>query len=408
MLVKNSVRLIAISIFISCAGTAQQGKVKEQSETTVVQQEPELRTGAERMGLYLSQMEGKRVAVVANQTSMVDNVHLVDTLLARGVEISHAYAPEHGFRGNQDAGAHISDEKDMKTGLSIYSLHGSSKKPSAESLEGVDILLFDIQDVGARFYTYISSLHYVMEACAEQGVKVIVLDRPNPHGHYIDGPVMEEEFSSFVGMHPVPVVYGMTIGEYAQMINGEHWMKAGVQAELQVIPIAGYTHVSEYRLPIPPSPNLPNQASIELYPSLCFFEGTVVSIGRGTDHPFQIVGHPDFGLGSYMFTPESNYGSKYPKLKGETCNGQFLGEEAGKALRKEGQLNLSYLIGYYEVLSQKGEFFNNDGFFEKLSGTAEFRKQIESGMNEEEIRVSWKDDLEAFAKVREKYLIYPD
>jgi uncharacterized protein YbbC (DUF1343 family) len=397
-------------LLLSCGQIIQsQPAINEAEEIkeTVAVQAP-ITHGAERLETYLSQLEGKRIAVVANQTSLVEGSHLVDTLLSNGIEISHVYAPEHGFRGDKGAGEHISDETDAKTGLEIYSLHGSSKKPSASSLKNIDIVLFDIQDVGVRFYTYLSTLHYVMEACAENGVKVMVLDRPNPNGNYMDGPVLEKKFSSFIGLHPVPVVYGMTIGEYAKMINGQGWLKGGVQAELEVIPCENYSRSMEYVLPVAPSPNLPNQASIYLYPSLAFFEGTVVSIGRGTDHPFEIVGHPLFGLGSYAFTPEPNEGASKPKLEGKVCYGQFLGPERAELVHQSGQLDLDILLEYYKFLKDKTVFFNKDGFFELLAGTDVLRNQILEGKSEDEIRDSWQEDLEAFRSIRAKHLIYQD
>ena len=410
MRAKSTIKLCMSFLLLSCGQTIQSHSamnVVEETEEAAIEQAPIL-PGAERLDEYLPLIEGKRVAIVANQTSMVDRTHLVDTLMALGVDIAHVYAPEHGFRGDKDAGEHVTDEKDFKTGLDIFSLHGSSKKPRASSLEAVDVVIFDIQDVGVRFYTYLSTLHYVMEACAENGVKLIVLDRPNPNGNYIDGPVLEMKSSSFIGLHPVPVVYGMSIGEYAKMINGEGWLKRGVEVELTVVPCLNYSHVMDYMLPTAPSPNLPNQASIYLYPSLALFEGTVVSIGRGTDHPFEIVGHPLFGLGSYGFTPEPNEGASKPKLEGEQCFGQFLGPERADLVHQSGQLDLEFLLEYYTFLKDKTVFFNKDGFFDLLAGTDVLRNQITEGIPEDEIRNSWQDDLEVFKTIRAKYLIYQD
>ena len=370
-----------------------------------------IKTGAARTLLYLNFLKGKNVAVVGNQTSVIAKrqtgsgthvvssfSHLVDSLLLLDITIKKVFAPEHGFRGKADAGEIVKDGFDTKTGLSIVSLYGKNKKPSAAQLSGIDVVVFDIQDVGARFYTYISSLHYVMEACAELGIQVIVLDRPNPNGHYIDGPVLELEHKSFVGMHKVPVVYGMTIGEYGQMINGEKWLKNGIQCDLKVIPIGNYTHRTSYSLPIMPSPNLPNDKSIHLYPSLCFFEGTNVSAGRGTDKQFQIYGSPFLHATGFSFIPQPNNGAKFPKHQNKICFGEDL-----RFVENTSQLDLSYLIKAYKQNTAK-EFFNN--FFTKLAGTKKLQQQIEQGMSEEAIRKTWERDLTTFKELREQYLIY--
>ncbi|WP_218598681.1 exo-beta-N-acetylmuramidase NamZ domain-containing protein [Polaribacter sp. NJDZ03] len=399
---------------ISCA----QNTTKKSPTITVqkVEKQEVLKVGAERVDLYLKLLKGKNVAIVANQTSVLSvleraevaaNVmgskkvthHLVDYLHNfNGVNVKKVFAPEHGFRGKADAGEVIKDGFDTKTGLPIVSLYGKNKKPSKAHLAGIDIVVFDIQDVGARFYTYISSLHYVMEACAEAGVEVIVLDRPNPNGHYIDGPVLEEAHSSFVGMHKVPVVYGMTIGEYGKMINGEKWLKNGIKCDLTVIPLENYTHQTEYSLPIKPSPNLPNDKSINLYPSLCFFEGTNVSAGRGTEMQFQIYGSPFLAKSEFTFTPQANEGAKYPKFKNELCYGENLQE-----VENLNKIDLSFLIKAYHQNTSK-EFFNN--FFTKLAGTEKLQEQIIKGLSEQEIRKTWEKDLKAFKTVRNKYLIY--
>ncbi|MFY0604816.1 MAG: DUF1343 domain-containing protein [Flavobacteriaceae bacterium] len=361
-----------------------------------------IETGADRTELYLSKLKGKRVAIVANQTSVIKKsngyTHLVDSLLSLGVHIKKVFAPEHGFRGKADAGEIVKDGVDTKTGLSIISLYGKNKKPSQEQLKGIDIVVFDIQDVGARFYTYISSLHYVMEACAEASMKVIVLDRPNPNGHYIDGPLLETAHKSFVGMHPVPVVYGMTIGEYGKMINGEKWLANKIKSKLTVIPLKNYTHQSEYSLPIKPSPNLPNDKAINLYPSLCFFEGTNVNAGRGTDKQFQIYGSPFLQQKGFTFTPKANEGSKYPKHQHMICYGEDL-----SAHKKLASLDLSWLIKAYRQNKTK-HYFN--AFFTKLAGTKKLQEQIEKGISEDEIKASWKEGLDRFKKVRDKYLMY--
>jgi len=375
-----------------------------------------VKVGAESTHLYLSLLKGKNVAIVANQTSVLSVIqraevapnvmgskkvthHLVDYLHNyNGINVKKVFAPEHGFRGKADAGEVVKDGFDTKTGLPIISLYGKNKKPSAAQLKGIDVVVFDIQDVGARFYTYISSLHYVMEACAEQGIQVILLDRPNPNAYYIDGPVLELEHTSFVGMHKVPVVYGMTIGEYGKMINGEKWLKNGIKCDLTVIPVDNYNHQTEYSLPIKPSPNLPNDKSINLYASLCFFEGTNVSAGRGTEMQFQIYGSPYLVKSDFTFIPQANEGAKYPKYKNTLCYGENLQEA-----EKLNKLDLSFLIEAYKQ-NTSNEFFNN--FFTKLAGTKKLQQQIEKGISETDIRKTWEKDLDAFKEVRSKYLIY--
>ena len=368
-----------------------------------------LRTGAECMERYLPFLEGKRVAVCGNQTSVVGKTHLVDTLLSRNVNIVKLFCPEHGFRGQAEAGATIASGKDPLTGLPVVSLYGKNKKPTAEQLQNVDIVLFDLQDVGCRFYTYISTLHYVMEAAAENGVNVIVLDRPNPNGFYVDGPVLDPQYKSFVGMHPMPVVYGMTIGEYARMINGEKWLANGVQCDLTVILLEGYTHETRYVLPVAPSPNLQTVEAVYLYPSLCFFEGTNVSVGRGTDHPFEMYGAPGMRAGDYRFTPHAIPGvSENPPFKDVECVGFLLSEIASYEFHKivPGELDLSYLMTAYQNCPDKASFFLKNNFFDKLAGTAQLRKQIVEGATDEEIRTSWQPGLDAFKAVRAKYLLY--
>ena len=354
-------------------------------------------TGAERVNKYLSLITNKQVAVVGNQTSMINNLHLVDSLISHKINIVKVFSPEHGFRGNEDAGAYIKDDIDSKTKLPIISLYGKNKKPSNDDLEDVDIILFDIQDVGVRFYTYISTLHYVMEAAAENNIELIVLDRPNPNGHYIDGPVREENYKSFVGMHPVPIVYGMTIGEYAKMINGEKWISQ--KCNLKVIKLIGYSHDSHYDLPIKPSPNLPNSRSINLYPSLCLFEGTNVSIGRGTNFPFQHFGAP-YLKSNYSFIPKSGKGSKFPKHENKRCYGSDLRFQENYM----SNINLVWLINCYNECPNKEDFFNS--FFDKLAGNEKLRKQIYEGKETSEIINSWQKDLNKFKKIRAKYLMY--
>tara|TARA_B100000925_G_C22006304_1_gene473841 strand:- start:1807 stop:2949 length:1143 start_codon:yes stop_codon:yes gene_type:complete len=354
-------------------------------------------TGAERVNKYLSLITNKQVAIVGNQTSMINNLHLVDSLISHKINIVKVFSPEHGFRGNEDAGAYIKDDIDSKTKLPIISLYGKNKKPSNDDLEDVDIILFDIQDVGVRFYTYISTLHYVMEAAAENNIELIVLDRPNPNGHYIDGPVREENYKSFVGMHPVPIVYGMTIGEYAKMINGEKWISQ--KCNLKVIKLIGYSHDSHYNLPIKPSPNLPNSRSINLYPSLCLFEGTNVSIGRGTNFPFQHFGAP-YLKSNYSFIPRSGKGSKFPKHENKRCYGSDLRFQENYM----NNINLVWLINCYNECPNKEDFFNS--FFDKLAGNEKLRKQIYEGKEISEIINSWQKDLNKFKKIRAKYIMY--
>ena len=362
--------------------------------------------GAERMMKYIPELQGKRVGLVVNQTSRVRNSHLVDTLLDFEINLVKIFAPEHGFRGEADAGAMIKDGKDGKTGISIKSLYGKSKKPSQADLEGIDILVFDIQDLGCRFYTYISTMSYVMEACAENNIPVMVLDRPNPNGHYVDGPVLNSEYSSFIGLHEVPVVYGMTMGEYAKMVNGEGWLKGGIKCDLSVVECLDYDHSWSESLPVKPSPNLPDHRSVLLYPSLCFFEGTVASIGRGTKTPFSHIGHPDYSNKEYSFTPKSGAGSKYPKLENKLCYGKDLTLLNPRFIKTENKLNISYLLDFYSDLDQGEAFFLKNNFIDKLAGSDQLRKQILAGLTEAEIRFSWEEDLSAFAEIREKYLIY--
>ena len=358
--------------------------------------------GANQLEEYLPILKDKCVAIVANQTSLIDGIHLVDTLLASNINIHHVYAPEHGFRGKADAGASITDERDSKTLLPVLSLYGKNKKPKSADLDSVEIIIFDIQDVGARFYTYISSLHYVMEACAENNIPLLVLDRPNPNGHYVDGPLLDTAFSSFVGMHPIPIVHGLTIGEYAKMINGEYWLKDSIQCELIVQKMKHYTHSDSYNLPVKPSPNLPNTQSIALYPSLCLFEGTDLSIGRGTRKQFQILGSPELDTCLYEFIPISGEGAKYPKHENKLCCGWDLATaDFGNSL------NLSYLIESYAQYNSKGlSFFNS--FFDKLAGSNTLRVLIEAGCTEQEIKETWQEDLEGFKQKRKNYLIYSE
>ena len=361
--------------------------------------------GASRLELYLPLLKDKKVGVVANQTSIFNSTHLIDTLISKSINIQTIFTPEHGFRGTADEGALINNSIDEKTQLPIVSLYGKNKKPSSEQLDNIDVLLFDLQDVGTRFYTYISTMTYIMEAAAENDIPVIVLDRPNPNGFYIDGPILEKENSSFVGLHQVPVVYGLTIGEYAQMVNGEYWLKDSLQCNLTVIPLGNYDRNNIYELPIKPSPNLPNWESVYLYPSLCFFEGTTVSVGRGTESPFQVYGHPMIES-DYSFTPKQAEGRGKPLHCDTKCYGENLIQHATNYKKNKDQLNLTWLIKAYEQIKDKGNFFNN--FFVKLSGTKDLQQQIENGLSEDEIRENWKEGIEEYKKIRSKYLLYED
>ncbi len=358
--------------------------------------------GAERVALYLHEIEGKNVGLLVNHTSMIGDTHIVDFLVEKNIDIKKIFAPEHGFRGVADAGELVNDNIDEKTGIPVVSVYGKNKKPSSEMMEGLDVVIFDIQDVGTRFYTYISSMHYMMEACAENDIKMIVFDRPNPNGNIIDGPILQPDFKSFVGMHPIPVVHGLTVGELAGMINGEGWLKDGVKCDLQVVPMNNYKHSDSYSLPVKPSPNLPNDQSVALYPSLCFFEGTKMSIGRGTFFPFQVIGYPDEKFGESTFIPKSIEGmAKHPKFEGQKCYGVDL----RKVPRPE-KIELSYVIKFYNLWEGEESFFTK--YFSTLAGTDQLRKQIESGMSETEIEATWKIDLDAYKKLRSGYLLYKD
>lgn len=398
----------ALSLFACAAPTTPATTNAPQTDSVYQAEEPAqapLQLAALRTEAYLPQLKGKKVGLLINHTSLLPDgnnyVHLLDYLLQQGVNVTTIYTPEHGFRGTADAGEKVDSSTDPQTGLPIISLYGSNKKPSPEQLKNIDVMLFDIQDVGARFYTYISSMHYAMEACAESGKKMMVLDRPNPHGHYVDGPVLEPAFRSFVGMHPIPVVHGLTVGELANMINGEGWLAGGKKCELEVISMANYTHATPYTLPVKPSPNLPNQQSIQLYPSLCFFEGTPLSVGRGTPFPFQVVGYPAPGFGDFTFTPVSTEGAaKNPKHENQTCYGVDLRQAPVPQ-----QLDLSHLIGFYQQYEPKEEFFIK--FFDLLAGTDKLKEQIQAGLSEEEIRKSWQPALETYNSLRNNYLLYP-
>ncbi|HUH27387.1 DUF1343 domain-containing protein [Gelidibacter sp.] len=401
-----------VLVLISCGNGSKSTKTEDGNPKTDDSPLKSISVGANQTENYIKLLEGKQIGVVGNQSSVIfknknqqtdqaNYTHLVDSLISLNINVKKVFSPEHGFRGTADAGEKIQDGLDPKTGLPIISLYGDNKKPKPEQLKGLDILIFDIQDVGVRFYTYISTLHYVMEACAEANIPLLILDRPNPNGHYVDGPILEKAYTSFVGMHPIPIAHGMTIAEYAKMINGEKWLKDGIQCELTVIPMANYTHDMPYSLPIKPSPNLPNDQSIALYPSLCFFEGTNVSVGRGTNKQFQVFGSPDLDKNhfTFSFTPQPNEGAKTPPQQGKVCCGEDLTQ-----VDVTSGLNLNYVIDAYTYTADKSKFFN--AFFVKLAGTKKLQEQIEKGLSEKEIKATWTKGLEEFKKTRNKYTLY--
>lgn len=362
-------------------------------------------TGVERTAEYLPALKGKRLAVVANNASVIRGVNTADTLIAMGCDVVKIFSPEHGFRKQVSDGVNIGNSRDSLTGVEIVSLYGKNRKPSQEDLYGVDVVVFDIQDVGVRFYTYISTLTYLMEACAEAGIPVVVFDRPNPNGFYIDGPVLDPQFSSFVGLHQVPVVYGMTIGEYARMVNGEGWMKDSTRCDLEIILLENWTHHTFIEIPVAPSPNLPTMNAIYLYPSLCFFEGTDISVGRGTSFPFEVFGHPGLKGFSFSFTPVSIPGkSLHPPHQDVYCRGLDLRDFYTRHPAMFGRINLSWLMMAYKNLGSKPEFFAS--YFDKLAGTDNLRKQVLNGETEAEIRQTWQDKIETFKMIRQKYLLY--
>ncbi len=400
---KSTVLLLLFGL-LSCGQTSKQHSNhgnEEQKDTTNT-----IVVAANLTEKYMPLLKKKKIGVVANQTSVIfndtGNSHLVDSLLSAAIAVKTVFAPEHGFRGKADAGELVKDGLDTKTGLPIVSLYGKNKKPTQEQLKELDIILYDIQDVGVRFYTYIATLQLVMEACAEAQIPIVVLDRPNPNAHYVDGPTMQNEHSSFLGMNEIPLVYGMTIGEYAKMVNEEGWLANGLRADLTVIPLKNYTHNSEYSLPIRPSPNLPSDSAINLYPSLGLFEGTNVNAGRGTEFQFQRYGASFLDSTAYGFSyvPQPNFGSKYPKEEGKTCFGENLSEHP-----KMKSVSLQWLIRAYQSCPDKSKFFNTNGFT-KHAGTAKLQQQIEAGQTETAIRTSWQEDLEQFKKIRARYLLY--
>jgi uncharacterized protein YbbC (DUF1343 family) len=365
----------------------------------------DIKTGAEQTENYFPMLTGKNIAVVANQTSMIKNVHLVDSLLKAGLKIKKVFCPEHGFRGQAEAGEKVGNVKDEKTGIPVVSLYGKGYKPQKKDLKGIDIIVFDIQDVGARFYTYISTMTYVMEACAENNITFLILDRPNPNGFYVDGPVLEKGYKSFIGLHPVPIVHGMTIAEYAKMVNGERWLKDSLICKLFYVLVKGYDHTMYYQLPVRPSPNLPDMRSIYLYPSICLLEGSKLSIGRGTEKPFQLVGYPTL-KGEVSFTPKSLPGfSLFPPLKDTLCYGYDLGAQA-ESIKQTKKLYLSFILKVYKELPDKTGFFISS--FNILAGNSKLKEQIINGVSEEDIRKSWQPALDNYKTIRKKYLLYKD
>ena len=417
--IKKLLLLLAIIFCFACEETTNADNVsnqKEENETLIAEKTQEkiiraynnnIVVGAEILDKYLPILQGKSIGILANHSSLVKNQHLVDTLLALNQNVIKVFCPEHGFRGTADAGTHIGDYVDEATNLPVISLYGNKKKPSIADLKGIEIMIFDVQDVGVRFYTYISSLHYLMEACAENNIPLIVLDRPNPNGFYVDGPVLDMKYKSFVGMHPVPVVHGMTIAEYAQMINEEKWLKNQVKAELHLVKMKNYQHNDLYQLRVNPSPNLKTMNAIYLYPSLCFFEGTTVSAGRGTENPFEKYGHPEMKNKSFTFTPKSMEGATEPKFKNQVCYGEnLIGKGDEFAVSENPYLDFSYLIDAYQNIENKNNFFGK--FLEKLTGNSEIRKMIEAGESAENIRASWTEEVEAFKQKRKKYRLYKD
>jgi len=419
------ISLFLVTLLVNCLFSCAQINKTATSNNTTLSKNNHVITGAERMAVYLPMLKGKSVAVFANQTSIVGNTHLVDTLIKSGIKVVKIFGPEHGFRGDADAGEHVGDVTDKKTGIPVISLYGNHKKPTAADFKGVDILIFDIQDVGVRFYTYISSLEYFMEAALEHHKPLLILDRPNPNGFYVDGPVLDKKFKSFIGMQPIPIVYGMTMGEYALMLAGQNWLSenankinaynittqpsADTPFHIQVIKCKNYDHNSKYELPVNPSPNLKEMQSVYWYPSTCFFEGTVLSEGRGTDKPFQVFGHPSLPKNLFSFTPKPNEGAKSSKCFYQKCYGWNLSGSTTEVLEKvDGKIQLRYLLDAYKLFPDKDSFFLKNNFIDKLAGNDQLKQQVKQGLSEEAIRKSWQPGLMAFKAIRKKYLLYTD
>ena len=398
-IIKHTVWILLTVVNIQCGPKPASSGTDSSAQNN--QAAPGVKVGADQLDILLPRLENKNVALVVNHTSLVSDTHLADTLMSSGVIVKKVFAPEHGFRGAAPDGEKVSDGVDPETGLPIVSLYGANRKPTPEQLADVDLVIFDIQDVGTRFYTYISTMHYVMEACAEQGKKLIILDRPNPNGHYIDGPMRVPELKSFVGMHPIPIVHALTVGELAGMINGEGWLEKGLKCDVEVIPVKNWEHDDFYSLPVKPSPNLPNDQAVRLYPSLCLFEGTVISVGRGTEIPFLVIGNPEFTDMAFSFTPKSIPGmSTYPPHENKTCYGLDL-----RSVDVKPRIDLKYLLDFYEKYPDKEKFFTAS--FDRLAGTPVLKEQIRKGFTEEQIRETWQNDLFAYRQMRVRYLLYP-
>jgi uncharacterized protein YbbC (DUF1343 family) len=397
---------ILLFLILFSTGINLSAQVSVRSRVVEDKTDEDIITGAERVDQWLPLTKGKKVAVVANHTSMINTTHLVDSMLTLGVNVVKIFSPEHGFRGLADDGEEVASSIDEKTKLPVISLYGNHRKPTAADLKGIDIVIYDIQDVGVRCYTFISTMTYVMEACAEQKKPFVVLDRPNPNGYFVDGPVMEKAYMSWVGLHPVPLVYGMTIAEYARMVNDEKWLTGGITCDLKWVTCEKYDHNDQYQLPVRTSPNLPNMESVYLYPSLCLFEGTVISVGRGTDSPYQVIGNPKLKNAAYTFTPSPHFGAKTPMYNGQVCYGHDLHEFADLYIRDYKGVYLFWLIGCYKDYPDKENFFNS--YFEKLAGTATLRQQIKDGIAEDKIRASWVPEITKFKMIRKKYLLYTD
>ncbi|TVQ93047.1 MAG: DUF1343 domain-containing protein [Bacteroidetes bacterium] len=392
--------LILIFVQYSC-GSTERNTGNGNPEKAII-------PGAWQTEKYFPLLEGKAIALVANHSSLVGNIHLVDTLLSAGFDLQKVFGPEHGFRGEAADGEHVQSGIDPKTGMQIISLYGANRRPRPEDIKDLDLIIFDIQDVGTRFYTYISTMSYVMEEAARQGIPMLILDRPNPNGHFVDGPILEKQHSSFVGLHPIPIAHGMTVAEYAQMVNGQGWLGDGLQCSLHIVTVENYHRQMWYELPVAPSPNLPNMISIMLYPGLCLFEGTAISVGRGTDFPFQVYGHPDLPAEKFpfTFTPKSRRESVYPPLEGKLCHGMDLRGYDPQRLMSISKVDLQHILHAYKHFPHKEEFFLNS--FERLAGTSQLRKQIIDGKTEEEIRQTWKEGIKDFIEMRKPYLLYPD
>lgn len=391
-------------ILIGLLGSCQAAEVEK---IPLIVKYQDLVVGAAQVDIYNQFLKDKKIGIVANHTSLIDKTHVVDFMIKKGFNLKKVFSPEHGFRGNKSDGTFIENQRDVKTGLPIISLYGNHKKPTKDDLIGIDIVIFDIQDVGVRFYTYLSTMTYVMEACAENNIPVIIFDRPNPNGFYVDGPVLQAEHKSFIGMHPIPIVHGMTSGEFALMINGESWLANSVKCDLEIIKVDNYNHKQTMALPVKPSPNLPTFSSILLYPSLALFEGTVVSIGRGTKFPFQVVGHPDYSNKTFSFKPVSIFGASInPPLKDQKCFGIDLRQKITKESIISNKIELKWIKEFFDDIGNETEFFK--AYFLLLVGQTKLKQQLIDGLSEKEIRKSWKKDLEAYKKIRTKYLLYPD